>query len=83
MNETWNEISNDAQKKVAYQWLQSEGYDDNGNEYDCPEDFYNASRRIKPKQNPDELMIIAGETGALIGAGYIPDPLANSKDILS
>jgi len=63
----WNKLTEQAQSKVAYEWLQCEGYDSLGAEHATPEDYYNATRLPQAHTSNDESMTGAVERGEMTG----------------
>ena len=41
---TWEELTEQEQDRIAYDWIQCEGYTGDGEETDSAEEFYYASR---------------------------------------
>jgi len=44
MNKQWNELTVAERNRIAYDWLQCEGYDDAGNEYDSAQEYYEGKK---------------------------------------
>jgi len=65
---TWAQLSREEKGQVAYDWLQSEGYDSDGNEHDSPKDYYSAIHRPVMRCSKNEAMILAAERGEITGA---------------
>ena len=42
----WDELTNVEKNRIAYDWLQCEGYDDAGNEYDSPQEYYEGKNTL-------------------------------------
>ena len=43
--EKWEDLSPERRKEIAYDWIQSEGYDAQGDEYDSPKEYYEGISR--------------------------------------
>jgi len=63
----WHQLTTEEKRKVSIEWLNSEGYDDQGNEYDSPEEYYKGINKISLVSD-EEKEILATETGIMTGA---------------
>lgn len=63
----WNELSREERKRVCYNFIQSEGFDPEGNEYNTPEDYYNGTKEQRFKISETEAAIQAAERGEICG----------------